>query len=132
MAGTDGTIADTDFTGTGDGLELLSAYAGVSVVWVAERMSTAIKDKIDLLAASSTDRVFLVGPDSEATALATAITDVALQRNDRIWYLHGHHYTRDPDTGEEVLVRPEGLAACPRPRWTPTSGTSTIASMPPA
>jgi hypothetical protein len=111
VAGTDGTIADTDFTGTGDGLELLAVAPNVAVVMVAERMSTAIKDKVELLAATAVDRIFLVGADAETTTVSAAVTDAALQRSDRIVYCYGHYYTRDADTGNEVLCRPESLMA---------------------
>lgn len=111
VLGTEGSIADTDFTGSGKGLEILSAQKGVAIVMVAERSSTAIKDKIELLAASATDRVFLVGADTPATLPAAAVTDAALQRSDRIVYCFNHPYTRDPDTGAEVLTRPESWMA---------------------
>jgi hypothetical protein len=111
VAGTDGTIADTDFTGTGKGLELLANEPDVAIVLVAERMSTVIKDKIELLSASAVDRVYLVGADAETTSVSAAATDAALQRSDRIIYCYNHFYTRDPDTGTEVLCRPESLMA---------------------
>lgn len=111
VAGTQGTIADTDFTGTGKGLELLAVQSGVAIVQVAERMSSTIKDKVELLAASAVDRVFLIGADAESTSVASAVTDAALQRSDRIIYCYNHAYTRDPDTQAEVLTRPESWMA---------------------
>ncbi len=111
VAGTDGTIADTDFTGTAKGLEVLAATRGVAIVAIAERMSTTLKDKVDLLAASAVDRVFLVGPDTSSVSVAAAVTDAALQRSDRIIYCYNHAYTRDPDTGAEMLTRPESWMA---------------------
>lgn len=105
--GSDGTIADTDFTGTAKGLELLAATKGIAVVFVAERMSATIKDKIELLAASAVDRVFIAGSDTDAVGVAAAVTDVALQRSDRIIYTYNHPFTRDPDTQAEVVTRPE-------------------------
>lgn len=112
VAGTDGSIADSDFTGTGKGLEILAAQQGVAIVMTAERMSTTIKDKMELLAATAVDRVFLVGPDANTTNVAAAATDAALQRSDRIIYCYNHPYTRDPDTQAEVLTRPESWMAC--------------------
>ncbi len=111
VAGTDGAIADSDFTGTAKGLELLAAYKGVAIVMVAERMSTTIKDKVDLLAASAFDRVFLVGADDETVDVADAVTDAALQANDRILYCYNHVYTTDPDTATSLLCRPESVMA---------------------
>lgn len=111
VAGTDGTIADSDFTGTSGPLELVAAKKGVAIVYVAERMATAIKDKVELLAAAAVDRIFLVGPNDETVLTAAAITDVALQRSDRIIYCYNHAYTRDPDTATEILTRPESWMA---------------------
>lgn len=111
VAGTDGSIADTDFTGTGKGLELLAAYKGVSIVGISERMSTALKDKVELLAVSAVDRVYLIGPDDETVGVAAAVTDAGNQRSDRIFYCYNHIYTRDPDTGALQLSRPESILA---------------------
>jgi hypothetical protein len=111
VAGTDGTIADSDFTGTGKGLEIHAAQSGVAVVMVAERMSTTIKDKCETLAATAVDRMFLIGADAETTSVSAAATDAALQRSDRLIYCYNHPYTRDPDTATEVLTRPESWMA---------------------
>lgn len=111
VAGSEGGITDADFTGTGKGLELLAATKGIAVVMTAERMSTTIKDKMELLAASAVDRVFLVGPDNSSVSVAAAVTDAALQRSDRIVYTYNHPYTRDPDTQSEVITRPESWLA---------------------
>jgi len=107
VAGTDGSIADTDFTGTGKGLELLSNYKGVAVLAVAERMSATIKAKVLTLSATAVDRMYLIGPDSETVTVSSAKTDAATYRSDRIIYCYNHSYTQDPDVGTELLVRPE-------------------------
>lgn len=111
VAGTDGAIADGDFTGTGGPLETLANTKGLACIFIAERMSTTLKDKIELLAASAIDRIYLIGADTESVNATNAIVDVALQRSDRIVYCYNHVYTLDPDTGTEVLVRPESWMA---------------------
>jgi hypothetical protein len=110
-AGSDGTIADSDFTASGKGLNVAAGVQNVGCVFIAERMSTALKSAIATLAAASTDRVWLVGPDAETTSKSTAITDVALNRHDRIVYTWGHGYTLDPEIAAEMLIRPESWLA---------------------
>lgn len=111
VAGSDGTIAATDYTGTGDGMELLNATKGVAVAYVAEYMASGIKDKAELLVAAVSDRIWLVGPDAHTTSAGDAATDAASQRSDRLVYCFNHAYTRDPDTGNELLCRPEAWMA---------------------
>lgn len=109
--GADGTIADSDFTGTGDGIDVAATVQGAGCVFIAERMSATLKAAIETKAASTPDRMWLIGPDSETTSAATAITDVADYRTDRIAYTYGHTYTLDPEIGAEILTRPESWMA---------------------
>lgn len=111
VVGSNGTIADTDFTGAGKGMEILQATKGIAVCFVAERSSAAIKSKIALLAANAVDRIWLCGADTSSTSVSAAITDVALNRSDRIVYCYDHPLTTDPDTGTIVTVRPESWLA---------------------
>lgn len=110
-SGADGSIADSDFTGSLKGINLAAAVPGVACVFLGERMSATLKNAIETLAASSTDRVWLIGPDSETTSASSAITDVASYRSDRMIYCYGHGYTLDPETASEILVRPESWLA---------------------
>lgn len=109
--GSDGSIADSDFTASGRGLNVAAAAPGVAVVFIAERMSAALKAEVATLAAGSSDRMWLIGADSETVSAATAITDVASYRSDRIVYVYNHVYTLDGATATQVLSRPESWLA---------------------
>lgn len=109
--GTDGTVADSDYTATGKGIPVAAAAKSCAVVWVAEYMSAAIKSSILTQSASVNDRIFLVGADNETVSEATAITDVATVRSDRIVYCFNHPYTLDPTTAGEIITRPESWLA---------------------
>jgi phage tail sheath protein FI len=111
VAGTDGTIADSDYFGTGKGLDLLADFKGVAIVYCAEYTSANLKAATKTKAAASSDRMFIVGAAAETTSVSTAISDVATYRSDRIIYCYNHCYTIDPITGAEVLVRPESWMA---------------------
>lgn len=109
--GADDSIADSDFTGTNRALAIANACSDVGVVFLGERMSAALKSAIATLAASASDRVYLIGADSETVDVATAATDVASYHSDRIIYCYNHLYTLDPETTTEVLVGPEAWMA---------------------
>jgi hypothetical protein len=111
--GADGSIADSDFTGTGKGIDVAAAVQDVGCVWIAERMSSTLKNAVETKAASTPDRMWFIGPDAETTSAATAITDAGNFRdpNGRIVYTYGHCYTLDPEAGAEILVRPESWLA---------------------
>lgn len=109
--GTEGSIADSDFTATGRGLNVAAAVPRCAVVWIGERMSAALKAAMFTLQASATDRVFLMGPNDETVSASTAITDVASYRSDRVIYCFNHAYTLDTETATEMLTRPESWLA---------------------
>jgi hypothetical protein len=112
-AGTDGSVADSDYHGTGKPFNLLASYPGLGVVYCAEYMSANLKSAVLTAAASATDRLFLIGANADSVNEASAISDVASYRNNdgRIVYCYNHVYTLDPETGTEVLVRPESWMA---------------------
>lgn len=111
VAGTDGTIADSDFTAANGPMEQLANASGVSIVWVGERSNSAIKDKWETLAASSSDRLFLISPDANTTSSSTAITEAASYRSDRIVYCFNHPYAVDPTTSLQISTNPESWMA---------------------
>lgn len=111
VAGADGTIADSDYYGTGKGLDLLATLKGVAVVYPAEYMSANLKSQMKTKAAASSDRIFLMGANDQTVAVAAAASDVASYRSDRVVYTYNHAYTVDPVTGAEVLTRPESWMA---------------------
>ncbi len=111
VEGDDGTVADGDYYGTGEGLDLLSALNGVAIVYCAEYTSATLKAAMDTKAAASSDRLFLMGADDEDVNVTDAATDAADYRSDRIIYCYNHAYTVDPVLGTEVLTRPESWMA---------------------
>jgi hypothetical protein len=96
-----GTLADTDYTATGRGLQLLESYPGLSAINCG-RMTAAVRDRMKLAAAVTTDRLFLMGHENPATAYTT--TDVSTYRSENIFYGFNYAYTRDPDTGAELIT----------------------------
>ena len=110
-AGSDGSIADADFTASGRGLNQVKAYKGVGTVWIAERSSSALKSAISTAAAASSDRLFLIGADSETVDKATATAETASYIGDRVVYCFNHAYTLDPETATSVVTQPQGWMA---------------------
>lgn len=109
--GSDGTVADSDYTATGLGLEVAAGAPSCGVV-ACEHMSASIKAKMATLAAASSDRLFLVAADNDTVSEASAITDVeTLSRGDRLVYCFNHPYTLDSATGTEVVTSPCSWAA---------------------
>lgn len=105
--GSNGTIADTDFTGTGRALDKIATATGVGHVHVAGRSTTAIKTAMASKASASNDRLYLIGPDDETVTLADAITELGtLSRSDRLVYCFNHPLTLDPDTSSAIVTEP--------------------------
>ncbi len=111
VAGTDGSIADGDYFGTGKGLDVLSDYKGIAIIYPAEYMSANLKAAMKAKAALSSDRLFLIGANDQTVTVSSAVTDVATYRSDRCIYTYNHCYTLDPVTGTQLLVRPEAWMA---------------------
>lgn len=110
--GSDGTLADSDFTAANRGLNTLASYKGLGVVLVAERSSAALKSYIQTLAPTATDRFFLVSADNETTTITAAQTELAsFSRSDRIIYCYNHPYTLDPETATEMISNPTSWMA---------------------
>jgi hypothetical protein len=106
VAGTDGVIADADFTGAGKAMEIINAVRGVDHWYVAGRSNTAIKTKKLALTATANNKLILCCPDSESVSLATAVTEVGTLRNKRLVYAFNHAYMIDPITTEQYVVEP--------------------------
>lgn len=112
VAGTEGSIADSDFTAANGPMEQLANYKGVGVVFVAGRSVAAIKTKLATLAAASNDRLFLACPDSSSVTLASAITEVGtLARHQRLVYCFNHVRTLDPQTAQLITTEPHAWMA---------------------
>lgn len=114
ILGTDGTVAASDYTATGGPLEKISGYKGVGIVFAAEVPSAqyaAVKAKILIEAAKVSDRMFVIGANDETITATAAATDAGTYRSDRIIYAFNHTYTLDPETGTNMLVKPESWMA---------------------
>lgn len=109
--GTQGSIADSDFTASGRGINVLSAYKGIGVQFIAERSSSTLRAKIATDAAAATDRLFLMCPNDETVSVSSAITDVASYRSDRIIYCYNAPYTLDGEAGAEMVTHPTAWMA---------------------
>jgi hypothetical protein len=111
VAGTDGTIADSDFTAANRAIDQIANFRGVGAAAVAGRSNAAVKAALLTKAAASNDRLFLVCPDASSTSAASAITEVGTLRDDRIVYCFNHPTTLDPQTAELITVEPHSFMA---------------------
>lgn len=109
VAGTDGAIADTDFTAAGKAMEILHNARGIDHVFVAGRSNAAIKAKILALAPTANNKLWLMTPDAAATAQSAAITEAGTNRHKNIVYAFNHDYITDPVTGEIVADEPHAM-----------------------
>lgn len=106
VAGTDGTIADTDFTGAGKAMEIIHQTRGVEVCLVAGRSNTNIKTKVLALAPTANTRLWLICPDASTTSVSTALAEIVTLRHSRIVYCFNHPVVVDPVTGVRVAEEP--------------------------
>lgn len=105
VAGTDGAIADSDFTGAGKAMELLNAVSNeVASCSVVGRSNTATKAKAYALAPTCRSG-WTICPDSAAVTRATWITEIGSLRHERVWPIFRHAYIRDT-TDELIAVEP--------------------------
>lgn len=111
VAGTDGSIADADFTAASRAIDQIANFRGVGAAAVAGRSNAAIKAALLVKAAASNDREFLVCPDASSTSAASAGTEVATLRDDRMIYCFNHPVTLDPQTSELITVEPHSFMA---------------------
>lgn len=111
VAGSNGTIADSDFTGADKVIDQLAGYKGLYVCALAGRSNATVKAAIKTVAAAGSDRIWLICPDSDTTAKSAAITDVANYRTDKARFIFNHHKTLDRQTGEVIFVEPHSWSA---------------------
>lgn len=110
-SGSQGTIADSDFTAANKGINVINASEGVGVCWIAERAGDTLNAAIETLAAADTDRIWIIEPASGSVSRADAVTDVADYRQQRLIYTYNHPYTLDPETATEVQTSPSSWMA---------------------
>lgn len=108
-AGSDGTIADTDYTASGRAIDQLSNYRGIGVMAVATRSTAAIKAKMQLDALASSDRLFVIWNGNHSETVTNVATDAALYRSDRIVYVENSTNTFDFEIGAQVQVPPHSF-----------------------
>lgn len=104
VAGSDGSIADTDYTATSRGIQVLNAVRGVHACAIVGRSNTTVKSAIAAL--TITQRVWYLCPDDETVTVSTAITERATFNSDRLSYWFNHVKFLDPITLETILEEP--------------------------
>lgn len=109
VAGSDGTIADTDYTGAGKAMEIMHGTKGVDYMFVAGRSNANIKTKVLALAPTANTWIWGICPDSSAVTVATAITEAGTLRHSRITYCFNHPNVVDPVTGVTVKDEPHAF-----------------------
>jgi hypothetical protein len=106
VLGTDGSIADSDFTAANGPMDKINAYPGLHVLAVVGRSNTAIKSAISTYAATASQRVWALCPDDETVIQSTAVTERATFNSQRMSYWFNHCYIIDPFTREEIVEEP--------------------------
>lgn len=115
--GTEGSVGDSDYTGSGKALDILANTPALGAVFVAEYMSSAVRSKMDTLAAVATDRLFLICADNASNTVADVTNtnnsdpSAGAHRSDRVVYCFNHPYTLDNDTATEMLTQPTSWMA---------------------
>ena len=104
VVGTDGTIADTDYTAAGGPIETANKVMGVHACAVANRSTTAVKTKIKGLTINQ--KVWFVCPDDSTVTQSAAITDRGTFNSDKISYWFNHVYAIDPITQTQWIEEP--------------------------
>lgn len=106
VAGTDGAIADSDYTAADGLIDTLNSQIGIHAVAVVGRSNSTIKDAIETAAATANQRVWFICPDAASTTRGDAITERAGLVGGRMSYWFNHVYITDPVTLEEVVEEP--------------------------
>lgn len=110
VAGTEGTIAASDYTGTNRSIDQIKEFKGLGMVYSAEdteALVTTINTAMITAAAASSDRLFLIwsgdhtDTDVQATTYFNTLTD-----NDRTINCFNSPYTLDTDTGVLIQTPP--------------------------
>lgn len=109
--GTNGTIADTDYTASGRCMDQANNYPGVAVCLVVNRQTTAIKAYELTLAGLTPDRSWIMWNGSHTATASQADTDAQLYASDRIWYCWNSPTILDPEVSQLVEVPPHTFLA---------------------
>lgn len=109
--GSDGSIADSDYTGSNRAMDKINNYPGVSLCLIAQRSTTAIKAQILSIAAVTPDRSWAMWNGSHTADDAATDTDAALYRSDRIIYCWNSPTILDPEVAQLTEVPPHTFMA---------------------
>jgi len=115
VPGTNGTEDATDYTVDGP-LDDMTNTKGISIVAYADD-STAdivtINDAIEVNAATSNDRIFLVWTGDHTDTVGTGLTTYmgTATRDDRIVHCYNSPYTVDPETSLQIQTPPTAWMA---------------------
>lgn len=111
VAGSDGTIADADFTGTGKTMETMHAARGIDSKLVSGRSNSAIKTKIFALAPTANMSAWLICPDNETVTDVTWATELGSYRHSAIFPVFNHPYYVDGVTTVQTVNEPHAHLA---------------------
>lgn len=109
VAGSDGTLAVTDYN---NAVNNLAIFPGISTVLVPEAVagsSATFHSNLVTLASQVADRVFLTWAQVHGQAVSTEVTQVGTQittRTDRIVWAYNSPYTIDPSNSTEIQQAP--------------------------
>lgn len=109
VAGTEGTLADTDYASS---LTTMANTEGPSVVLIPDSSppdQNSTNGTIVTLAAAAADRIFLTWSGTHGQTAATEITDIGTDittRSDRIVWCYNSAKTRDPIAGVKIDQAP--------------------------
>ncbi len=103
-AGSDGSIADADYTGSGKAIDIINNTRGIHACAVVGRSNTAIKTKIGTLTINQ--RVWYVCPDDQTISISAAVTERATFSTDKMSYWFNHVKFIDSITQETILEEP--------------------------
>lgn len=104
VAGSDGVIADTDYSAADGPIDTANKVRGVHALAVANRSTTTVKTKIKGLTINQ--KVWFVCPDDSTVTLSAAITDRATFNSDKISYWFNHVFGVDPITQTQWTEEP--------------------------
>lgn len=117
VAGTEGTIAASDYTSSNRALDQIKNYKGVSIVFSAESDGTigpSVNTAMVTAAAAASDRVFLCWTCDHSDSVSDATTyfdGLSAGANDRMIATFNSPYTLDTETGLLIQVPPTAWMA---------------------
>lgn len=114
VAGTDGSIADADYTSTASTgpITILNKKKGIHACAIVGRSNSAVRGAIVTASATTAQRTWFMCDNDETVTQATAITTRAAINSQRISFWWNHVYLTDPITLEEMVEEPFLLPMC--------------------